>query len=500
MIVIRKPVAFGYIISGIFLSFVMVPFSFSHDEIKRPNVSGQFYEADPGKLSSQIDYFNSLAAIRPFQNHVDIIIAPHAGYIFSGPVAAYGFKAVSQNRYKTIIILAPSHYVRFDGISVWDRGGFQTPLGIVRVDEEFSKRLIASDEHVYFKTEPYEQEHSLEVEIPFLQKTFKEFSIVPVVMGQPSLQTMKKFVAALNEIIGAREDVLIVISTDLSHYHTDADARTIDARTIEAIKSLDVEGFIRGHESKKMESCGFIPVLTALLYAKEKGLNQAQVLRYANSSDVSKDLDRVVGYTSIIIYSVGESKRPKQIEEIFFSLEQQKRLVNIARTTIEEYVRKGRSFAVTENDPRLLKEDGAFVTLMKKGRLRGCMGHLIGEGPLYLTVRDMAIASASQDPRFSPVLENELSSLEVEVSVLSKPWRVKDPTEIIPGKHGAIVRQGHKSGVFLPQVWESSGWTREEFLSRLCVDKAGLPADAWQDPKTIIQIFTAESFFEQDFR
>ncbi|HLF17640.1 MAG TPA: AmmeMemoRadiSam system protein B [Candidatus Omnitrophota bacterium] len=477
---------------------IMPSFAFPDQKIKKPNVSGQFYEADPKKLSSHIDHLMGKAQVKPYQHPIDIIIAPHAGYIYSGGVAAHSFKAISQGQYKTIVVLAPSHFVGFDGISVWEEGGFETPLGVVEVDSELAGKLTASSDKVTFRQDAFAQEHSLEVEIPFLQKVFKDFKIVPVVMGQPKLETLQEFARTLNQLIGGRDDVLVVVSTDLSHYHDDAFARAMDSTTIKAIEELDVMGVIQGHQGNTMEMCGFIPVVTALLYAKEKGLNQADVLQYANSGDVSGDKDRVVGYTAIAIYDRVQTAQGQRADDL--SKAQRKRLFDIAQQTVVEYVTTGKKIEVTEDDPRLKKKEGAFVTLRKQGRLRGCIGNVLGRGPLYLTVRDMAVAAASEDPRFNPVTKEELKDLDIEVSVLSLPWQIKDVSEIELGVHGVIVSQGFRSGLFLPEVASETGWSKEQFLSYLCAEKASLPADAWKDPKTKIEIFTTTKFTQEDVK
>ncbi len=465
-------------------------------KIKRPNVSGQFYTAESQELSAQIGEFFQRADVEPADKHIDIVIAPHAGYIYSGAVAAYGFKAASRNKYTTIIILAPSHYFGFDGISVGLQDGFQTPLGVVVVDRTFAQRLSDEDGKFHFAPEPFEREHALEVEIPFLQETFANFKIVPVIMGQPSFALLEKFAASLNKIIGDRNDVLVVVSTDLSHYHPDTKARTMDASVIKAITSLDAKAVWEGCQLRSaMEMCGFVPTTAALLYARQRGLQHAKMLRYANSGDVTGERDSVVGYTSVIIY--GDA--PQDDEKDSLSPIQKKRLLEIARQTMEEYVRTGKVLEFSENDPRLSREEGAFVTIHKQGRLRGCIGNILGHGPLYQTVRDMAIAAAAKDPRFEPIRPEEIKDLTVEVSVLSKPRVIKNVNEIVLGKHGVIVSQGPwHQGVFLPQVATETGWFKEEFLSQLCAQKAGLSPDAWKDPKTKIEIFTAQVFGEKD--
>jgi len=487
---------FPFIILTICMLTAMSPSAFSESNIKQPNVSGQFYEADPSRLSAEINRFLSKATVTPYARHIDIVIVPHAGYMYSGGVAAYGFKAASQNKYKTIVILAPSHYVDFDGISVGLQEGFQTPLGTVRVDQDFAKKLVASSDKVYFEPQAFEREHSLEVEIPFLQKTFQDFQIVPVVMGHPPVQALKEFASGLNHVMGSRKDVLIVVSTDLSHYHDDGTARKMDQHAVEAVKGLEIEQIWKECHLRSMEMCGFIPVTAALIYAKQRGLDTVDVLKMANSGDVSGDRERVVGYSSMVIYD-----KNQKIESAkgSLSLGQKKRLIEIAKETMTQYVNTKKVLDVKESDPRLSEVEGAFVTIHKQGQLRGCIGNIIGRGPLYLTVRDMAIAAASEDPRFTPVKKEELKDLEVEVSVLSKPHRIKSVDEIELGVHGVIVSGGtFNSGVFLPQVAESTGWSKEEFLSQLCAQKAHLPPDAWKDPKTKIQVFTAKVFWEKE--
>ncbi len=485
------------------LSLLFMPkFIFADSKIKLPNVSGQFYSADPKELSESIDSYFKEASVTAFSHPIDIVIAPHAGYPFSGPVAAYSFKAVSAGNYKTIIILGPSHFFGFDGISIWTEGAFQTPLGQVPVDEVLAKKLVSFNKNFYFEPRAFKEEHSVEVEIPFLQKTFKDFKIVPVVMGQASFQLLDEFASALYQVIHNEENILILVSTDMSHYHDDQTARKMDEHTLEAVKALRPEQLWQESHLRSMELCGFVPTTAALLYARRKGLERVEVLRYANSGDVTGDLNRVVGYSSVVIYGSHDERKndPAQASGVFpLTKEEKQRLLEIAKATIEEYVRRGKTLEVSVDDPRLREEEGAFVTIHKHGQLRGCIGHIIGDGPLYLTVRDMAISAVSQDPRFTAVKPEELENLELEVSVLSKPRLINSVEEIQLGVHGVIVSQGSSHhGLFLPQVASETGWSKEEFLNQLCAQKAGLPPDAWKDPRTKIEIFTAEVFSEKE--
>lgn len=209
--------------------------------IKLPNVSGQFYDADPKKLSQDVGAYLKDADTIPVEDDVQIVIAPHAGYMYSGSVAGYSFKAVSQKKFKTIVILAPSHFYGFAKASVWSQGGFQTPLGTVVVDEEFAQKLSAFDEQFVFDQQAYQKEHSLEVEIPFLQKTFADFKIVPVILGQMSYANCQKLAVALDQLIGKRSDVLVVVSSDMSHYHDGKAAKTMDEASLDSIKKLEAK-------------------------------------------------------------------------------------------------------------------------------------------------------------------------------------------------------------------------------------------------------------------
>jgi len=465
--------------------------------IKEPNVAGGFYSADPTELSDSIDALKQSTGIVPTDRKVLIAIAPHAGYPYSGPVAAYTYKAIARNKYKTIIIIGPSHFFPFEGISVWPKGGFKTPLGVIPVDEDFAQALLKENPKFQFLPNVYEREHAIEVELPFLQKTFDHVKIVPILMGDPDPQVCRDLAVALDKLIGNREDVLILISSDMSHYYTYDVANQMDALTLEAIKEIDPKKFFEGCISRQMEMCGFVPVTTALIYARLRGITHVEVLKHANSGDTSGDKSRVVGYSSVIFYSDLLDQKPLQDQgRNTLTQPQKNELLQMARNTIESFVRTGKVPEINTKDARLNEVEGAFVTITKNGTLRGCIGNIIGEESLFTTVRDMAVAAVSQDPRFTPVTTAELKDIHIEISVLSKPRRVKDATEIQLGRDGVIVSANNHQGVFLPQVADETGWSKEEFLSQLCSQKAGLPADAWKSPNTALYVFTADVFAE----
>lgn len=460
------------------------------EEVKKPVVAGAFYPASSIVLAGQVDRYLREANPQKIDGEIVALISPHAGYIYSGPVAAYGYKAISDRKYDTVIIIGLSHHIAFDGVSVLSKGFYETPLGKVEIDSEFTSKLMKLKKAViYFKPEAYEREHSVEVQIPFLQRSLKDFKIVPLVIGNLNYKTCEELAEALVKatIKENRKKILIVASTDMSHYYSYNDAVLKDQVTLSELSNFNPSRLAEKVSRGECELCGIAPVLATLMASEKLGANKITVLKYANSGDTAGDKSRVVGYGSLAIY---------REEEKMLNAEQRKRLLAIARKTIEEYVKDRKTLEFKESDPELLKENGAFVTLRKGKDLRGCIGNITGHGPLYLTVRDMAIASATEDPRFSPVTLKELKDITIEISVLSEPKRITNVDEIKLGVHGVIVKRGYRNGVFLPQVALETGWTKEEFLSNLCSHKAGLAPDAWKDKNTEIYIFSAQVFEE----
>ena len=484
------------------LLFLVCASSFAGSDVKSPNVSGQFYPADSKELSQEVQKFLDAAKPDDLPQNIQIIISPHAGYVYSGPVAAYSYKAIQGRPYKTIVIIALSHFADFEGFALWPQGAFETPLGSVEVDEDFVKNLLQKTERIRILPEAFDREHSLETQLPFLQTVLKDFKIVPILTSQPNFNDCKILASALHEMIGERKDVLLVISTDMSHYHDGATASRMDEAALSDVANLQPENLWQGVAAREKEFCGFVGVTTALLYAQLRGIDGVRVLKHADSGDATGDHDRVVGYSSVIFYEKADKEGDKNMNKENngappLTEMQKRRLIKIARGTIDAYVRKKEIPEFQESDPRLSSMEGAFVTIRKKGMLRGCIGNVIGTHPLYMTIRNMAVAAATQDPRFSPLGEEELNDIEVEVSVLSVPRQIKSIEEFQLGKHGAIVSRGSHNGLFLPQVAGETGWSKEEFFSYLCQEKAGLPADAWKDPETAIQIFTADVFSEK---
>jgi len=491
----KSPVSGNKVTSFILVMWcfcVLVSNSFAQ-EVKQPNVAGAFYPDNPAELSQMIDKFLESANPEPVEGEIFALICPHAGYGYSGQVAAYGYKLIKNKPYKTIVVIGPSHQYGFSGVSVYPEGKFHTPLGDLEIDKGFTKELINKDEEIRFEPRAFEKEHSVEVQLPFLQKVLRDFKIVPIIVGDMALSDCKNLAALLKKAIGERKDVLVVASTDMYHGGDYQALEATDNLTISFLKNMDSEGLYYGLREEKLQLCGGFAVVTVLILSKDLGHEKLQVLKYTNSAEViGAKSNWMVGYVNCAIDREGEATMLNQ--------NQRKRLLEIARKSIETYLGSGKKLEVKEQDPALLKEMGAFVTLHKQGELRGCIGNLIGQEPLYLTIRDMAIEAAVSDPRFMPVELSELKDIEIEISVLSPMQRVNNPEEIQLGVHGVLIRRGFRSGVFLPQVATETGWSKEEFMSNLCAHKAGLSPDAWKDKSTEIHIFTAEVFSEKEIQ
>ncbi|MFA5200437.1 MAG: AmmeMemoRadiSam system protein B [Candidatus Omnitrophota bacterium] len=459
--------------------------------IKLPDFAGQFYPDEKERLSVMIDNFLEKASPKDLNGRIFALISPHAGYGYSGQTAAFGYKLIKNKLYKTVIILGTSHRKAFAGAAVYEKGTFLTSLGEVAVDDEFIKTILGKDPEVFADEAVFKEEHSVEVQLPFLQKVLDNFKIVPVVIGDCSLESCKNIAGLLKEAIGKRKDILIVVSSDMYHGYDPEEAVKADAFTLDLIKKLDYEKLYYSLRDGSAQACGGFAIVIALDLAKKKGFN-AKILSQTNSAQVTGSAkgEWTVGYASCaIVDPEGED---------MLNQEQKKKLLKLARNSIETYLKTGKKLEVNENDPVLNKNMGAFVTLNKGGDLRGCIGNLVGNQPIYLTVRDMAVEAAVDDPRFSPLSLKELKEVEIEISVLSPLVRVKSADEIELGKHGVLVRKGARSGVFLPQVATETGWGKEEFLDNLCSHKAGLPESSWKDKDTEIYIFSAEVFSEEE--
>ena len=485
-------------------------------EVRKPAVAGQFYPDDAEQLSTMVDAF--LAQVKKVEAEGQVrpepiaIIVPHAGYIFSGQVAAYAFKQIEGVDYEAIVVVGTNHSAPgFRQVSVYAEGAFETPLGLAPVDTELAQALIAADERIVFDRSAHQHEHSIEVELPFLQRLYPGQAIVPVIVGEPSSENCQALSEALAEALSGKKS-LIVASSDLSHYPSYGDACRVDMATLAAIETMAPQQLtetIARHKTEGIPNlgtlcCGEGPVRVAMMAAKKLGANQATVLRYANSGDTPfGDRDRVVGYGAVMFwrgeenmtsFAISAPPSPPQ-EPAPLNSDEREELLTIARQTVAQLLETGTAPHFEVSEPNLFQERGCFVTLKKQGELRGCIGNLLPQRPLYLTVQNVAISAAINDRRFPPVTKEELKDLSIEVSVLSPFEPVVDFDEIQVGRHGLVIVKGQNQGVLLPQVATEEEWDRDEFLRQICL-KAGLPEDAWQEGAQLY-VFTAEVFGEE---
>jgi AmmeMemoRadiSam system protein B/AmmeMemoRadiSam system protein A len=472
---------------------------------RQPAVAGQFYPGDAVELRSTLEDLFAHAIPSKGLEGVVAIIAPHAGYVFSGGVAASSHNQVdSKQRYENIFVLGPSHYVGFEGASIYVDGNFITPLGPVQVNAKLGKQIIEKNRVFVARTDAHLREHSVEVQLPFLQYRFgKECRIVPIVLGASLPSTCKEIADGLRPYFNGKN--LFVISSDFSHYPAYEDARRADRATAEAIVSRSPDNLIsvmsRNEEQRipnlVTSACGWPCILTLLYLVQDNPQATLQIIDYKNSGDAAVgEKKRVVGYYAIAV-TIHQDTRKGSFD---LNNHDKKDLLLLARKTVEQQVNEHK---VSPVDPSslsgtLVTNCGAFVTLRKNGDLRGCIGRFDATEPLYKVVQQMAIASSTEDYRFSPVTPREVNQLEIEISVLTPMRRIKSIDEIEMGKHGIYIRKGTRAGTFLPQVATETGWTKEQFLGHCAEEKAGIGWDGWKDAE--IYVYEALVFSEKDLK
>lgn len=458
------------------------------DQIQPAQVAGTWYPGDPAELTRTIDAM--LAAVEPVDGRPIALIVPHAGYVFSGGVAAYAFRQLQGQTYDTAVIIASDHQLPVSKpISVWPTGGFATPLGVVPVDSELASALMAAEPRVRADRAAFAGEHVIEIELPFLQRTCPTCRIVPLLMGSDDDETVQALASALVEVLAGRQ-ALIIASSDLSHYPSRQDAQQIDGATLAAIESGDtaqVRAAIQrstqaGYAGLATCACGEAAILVAMQAAAGLGADTVNVLHYANSADSEYgDPSQVVGYGAVMLWRY----QPPELGEA-----QRRELLGLARATIADYLQSGHISDYQTADPALARRSGVFVTLKENGELRGCIGQLRADRPLYRAVQEMAVAAATADPRFPALTGEELERIRIEISILSPMRRISDPGQIEIGTHGLLISKYGHQGVFLPQVPVEQGWTsREQYLDQLCL-KAGLTAGCWRE-NAALYTFTA---------
>jgi len=468
---------------------------------RQPAMAGGFYPAEPDRLRTMVNGYIEGATVPKINGRVLAVIAPHAGYVYSGSVAGHAYSILRNRKIRRVIVISPCHVDAFAGAAVYDGDEYLTPLGVIRVDRAFGEALVKRNTRLALSSRGHETrtaegrgEHALEVQLPFLQQALGDFKLVPIIMGESSYSTCRALGRALARTIQDQETV-IVASSDLSHFHPYDEATRLDSYLLGALRDYDYFSLHRNLEARVWEACGGGPIVATMIACEQLGACQARVLAKANSGDViTGDRKSVVGYAAAAFVQSDEAS--SQAREYQLESQEKTRLLQIARQSAEAAV-KGASFPIQSHGMVPLSEPrGAFVTLTIRGQLRGCIGYTSPIQPLGDTVRTAAMHAALHDNRFSPVSREELPLLDYEVSVLSPVRLVKDPALVRVGRDGLVIRRGEHEGLLLPQVASERGWDRETFLRQTCV-KAGLPPNAWQDPETDIFGFTALVFGEK---
>jgi len=479
-----------------------------------------WYPRDGAKLEAAIDGYLEQAKVPGDVGDIAGIIAPHAGYRWSGLATAHSYKAVKSSDYEVVVVMAPTHSSRFTGASILNVDSYGTPLGSVPLDRDVCDDLLAERPFTCVP-DAHAREHSLEIQLPFLQRVLDDFQLVPVVFGQVSNEEMWMAADALKQGLAGRR-VLYVASSDFTHYGMrfnyvpftfDMKARLaeLDGGAVDRIKAKDFDGFTDYKQRTSATICGWRPISTLLALAEDNW--QAKQLTYYTSGDLTNDWSSCVSYVSLV-FAIGDDSAPAEecaartavssetaeTEDVLTSDEQDV-LLRLARDTVETYVRDGRRLEVDEQKypltPSLKEKSGVFVTLKKQGRLRGCIGHIMGRVSLYQGVVENGINAASRDHRFPPVRPDELADIDVEVSVLTPFREVPTAEDFVPGKHGIYITKGHYSAVFLPQVASEQGWDRAETFQHLCA-KAGLPMDEWKRLGMQFHVCTGQAFGEKE--
>lgn len=471
-------------------------------ELRRAMVAGSFYPAEPMALTKQLAELFSKARRMDFAGKVRALVVPHAGYIYSGQVAASAYKQIEGELYNAVVVLAPFHGF-FKGVSVYSGGGYETPLGVIPIDRQLSDTVSSRHPNVFASTVGHtgsggRGEHSLEVQLPFLQMVLGKFKLVAMVMGDQEESTIHAAAEALAAALKGK-NVLMVASSDMSHFHPEKEARRLDKVFEDALAKFDAGRIIDVVGDGAAEACGFGPVAAIVEASRRLGGKEVKIVSYDTSGATTGDFSEVVGYLSAIITGDKEVVKPAAMgtpaekKSSGYTKEEKLYLLNVARQVVEAKARHEEVNIPPVPSTRLEEKRAVFVTLTKKGDLRGCIGLIQARHPLVAAVAEMASAAAFEDPRFPQVNENELSDLEYEISVLTPLVRVDDVNDIVVGRDGLMIRLDLHSGLLLPQVAEEYGWDRTTFLEQTCL-KAGLPKNIYKDPQAQIYKFTVEKF------
>ena len=467
--------------------------------IRKPAAAGKFYDSDPEKLRKAVRSY-----MRPAggaKEKILGVLVPHAGYVFSGATAGAAFASLKGADIDTAVVIGTGHTEAVRGAAIMSGGFFETPLGRLEIDGDLARALLAPPGPFKDLPSAHAGEHSVEVELPFLQELgIKKF--LPVTANSSEIKVLEEAGRRLGAALRGRKAV-ICVSSDLSHYPPADLAERSDPALLLAYRTAfrngDMAYFALANElllekaAGKMDTaaCGFAAMVLGAAACAELGADDFRLLEYTHSGKISGDASGVVGYAAGLFTGGGERPAGELDPKL------KKELLALARSSIESKLKKIPAPS-TEllPAPELNQPAAVFVTLNKGGALRGCIGTMTPRQLLADAVVYFAEAAAFSDTRFAPVSAGELRDIKMEISVLSPLRRVESWTAVEQGKHGVYVRKGRLSGTYLPQVWEHFG-SREEFLTSLCLEKAGLPAGAWKEKSTELFVYSVDSFEEK---
>jgi len=422
---------------------------------RNPVVAGQFYPASASQLKEMIEM---LVDEKAEKEEVIGLVSPHAGYVYSGPVAG---AVISRIKFKdTFIILGPNHSGMGKPLSIMTQGRWKTPLGEVEIDSELAKQILVTSRHLQEDTAAHQYEHSIEVQLPFLQYFQPDIRIVPITLAFASGAACKEIGREIAQAVKKlKRAVVIMASSDMTHYEPQESAQKKDYQAIGAILDLNEDELLKRVEELNISMCGYAPTVSLISAAKELGANAAELVRYQTSGDTTGDYSSVVGYAGIIIKAV--EMHP---------------LVHLAKQTAESYVNEGKIPSPPEAlTPEMKERAGVFVSLHKSGELRGfiCTFEPTQKNVAEEIIQN-AISSATRDPRFPPVAPEELEHLEYSVDVLTTPKPIKDKSRLDPKKYGVIVECGFRRGLLLPDL---EGVDSVDYQIDICRQKAGIAPD-----------------------
>lgn len=469
--------------------------SFAENEENKKNVqpntlTGKWYPANTETLRKQIEGFFQKAEAKPINNVIAFVL-PHAGYRFSGQTAANALKTINR-KYKRVVIIGPTHYVPMEEmLSVPDVTHCQTPLGQVPLDSKFINKLL---EFPNFQNIPeaHKYEHSVQIELPLLQYSQKDFKIVPIVAGRCSQETIEKVGSILKGLVD--EDTLVIASSDFTHYgpnygyipfekNVPEQIKKLDMGAYEFIDKLDYKGFLEYKQKNNATICGYIPV--AILLSMLEAPIKAELIKYTTSGEITADYTNSVSYLSVAFSGTWPQTseiKPKP-NNPGLTEEDKRQLLNLARKTIFHFLQNQNVPSPSKLNIKIsdaMKEPrAAFVTLKKNSQLRGCIGDVFPRRPLYKSITANAINAAVNDRRFNPLEPTECNDITIEISALTVPKPVASPNDIRIGIDGIVLRKDGKSALYLPQVAPEQGWNTSQTLTHLSL-KAGLAPAAWK--------------------